>query len=460
MHFFPPSSQFFCTGRHFFRLSLIGLGVAAIGCSSAAGGGGGGVGASGITVQTGGVEGAVCSPSSANEGCRGTARMVCNADAVKPTTGKWAKIADCLAAEICVESKDPAASNKKLSECKLAPVATADAAGGDATSGIDATIGEDAAATGDSGSNGGTDAAADNGEHGDVFTPPDDTFVGEDAKITDTFVPPDAGKDTLVSDVAKDSGSDVNKSDGVVIEVKIDTSGDGGGTGHFCDNNCGNPGPNSACYCDAQCIQYGDCCDATGTKKSGIICAGSTCKTCNGSSGKTFCGNSVCEVGETNASCAKDCPVAAVCGNGKCEGGESSVNCAKDCPVAACGNGKCEVGETNANCAKDCPPSQCGNGVCDPGETNATCAMDCDANPACTVFADVQPILTAKCGQCHGTTYGSTKCSSVAPFATKIGGMINGSMPPKGQPQLTVVEKAKVQLWIEQGAPCDASACP
>lgn len=452
MHFSPSNSPFF-------RTNVIGMAIVAAGCGSAVGGGGGGGGAS-APVQSGGVEGAACVPASANEGCKGTARMMCQADAVKPTTGKWAKIADCLATETCVESKDPAAASKKLTECKPAPVATADVgSGGDAVGG-DAATGADAVAGADSASGDDASAVPDASEAADVFTPPEDAFVGEDTKITDTFVAADVGKegdvgkDGFVSDTGKDTGSDANKTDGVAIDVKID----GGGTGHFCDNNCGNPG--NTCYCDAQCIQYGDCCDATGTKKSGIICAGSTCKTCNGSSGKTFCGNSVCEVGETNLSCVKDCPVAAVCGNGKCEGGESAANCAKDCPVAACGNGKCEVGETNANCAKDCPPAQCGNGVCDPGESNLTCAMDCDANPACTVFADVQPILTAKCGQCHGPTYGSDKCSNVAPFATKIAGMINGSMPPKGQPQLTVVEKAKVQLWIQQGAPCDASECP
>ncbi|MSQ84280.1 MAG: hypothetical protein EXR77_15585 [Myxococcales bacterium] len=50
------------------------------------------------------------------------------------------------------------------------------------------------------------------------------------------------------------------------------------GTGHVCDTMCGK-GANG-CYCDAVCLQQGDCCSADGTGKA-PSCAGSTCTECN-----------------------------------------------------------------------------------------------------------------------------------------------------------------------------------
>ncbi len=49
-------------------------------------------------------------------------------------------------------------------------------------------------------------------------------------------------------------------------------------TGHPCDASCGGQAP-SGCYCDAECMKAGDCCDATG-QPAGNSCTGSTCGTC------------------------------------------------------------------------------------------------------------------------------------------------------------------------------------
>lgn len=54
----------------------------------------------------------------------------------------------------------------------------------------------------------------------------------------------------------------------------------GGGGGHFCDANCGSGNAAQTCFCDADCKQYGDCCDITGTAKAGNSCVGSTCGLC------------------------------------------------------------------------------------------------------------------------------------------------------------------------------------
>lgn len=44
-----------------------------------------------------------------------------------------------------------------------------------------------------------------------------------------------------------------------------------------------------------------------------------------------ICGNDVCETGETQQTCAKDCTPKSVCGNNVCESGETEQNCAQDC---------------------------------------------------------------------------------------------------------------------------------
>lgn len=60
--------------------------------------------------------------------------------------------------------------------------------------------------------------------------------------------------------------------------VQAAACGGGGGTGHFCDTNCGKKG--TGCYCDATCKTQGDCCNAAGTGVAGKSCAGSTCADC------------------------------------------------------------------------------------------------------------------------------------------------------------------------------------
>jgi len=75
------------------------------------------------------------------------------------------------------------------------------------------------------------------------------------------------------------------------------------------------------------------------------------------------CGDQRCqaEIGETCATCSKDCYCAPVCGDGICGSGECTT-CRSDC--------------TNAN--PPCP-AVCGNGVCETaaGETCSTCSLDC-----------------------------------------------------------------------------------
>lgn len=68
----------------------------------------------------------------------------------------------------------------------------------------------------------------------------------------------------------------------------------------------------------------------------------------------------------------------------------SLMACATDnTPNPVCGDGVCDVDESPASCPQDCPTSgpYCGDGVCDNGETHTTCAADCPAT-ACTTSPD------------------------------------------------------------------------
>lgn len=68
------------------------------------------------------------------------------------------------------------------------------------------------------------------------------------------------------------------------------------------------------------------------------------------------CGDDVCNGGESNASCPRDCPAGQVCGDGACNGNETTASCETDCPASqVCGDGTCSGNETNSTCPTDCP---------------------------------------------------------------------------------------------------------
>ncbi len=44
-----------------------------------------------------------------------------------------------------------------------------------------------------------------------------------------------------------------------------------------------------------------------------------------------YCGNDVCDKGETAITCQQDCGLAVVCGNDVCDKGETAITCQQDC---------------------------------------------------------------------------------------------------------------------------------
>ena len=56
----------------------------------------------------------------------------------------------------------------------------------------------------------------------------------------------------------------------------------------------------------------------------------------------------------------------------------------------SCGDGVCSVGESTASCASDCPINgpRCGDGVCNGQESSTSCSMDCHTTNVCTTSPD------------------------------------------------------------------------
>ncbi len=188
-------------------------------------------------------------------------------------------------------------------------------------------------------------------------------------------------------------------------------------TSNICDANCAaTSAVGQGCYCDNQCAQYGDCCDAAGSAPDpnapNTTCAGSTCTACNG--------------GTTTG------------------------------PV--CGNGKCETGETTAKCPQDCPATtpSCGDGTCNGTETTATCPGDCPAK-TCTTYTDVQAIFQNNCNGCHGHKFGNG-CSSASSYASINAYVQSGSMPQGSS--LSSADKAKIAAWAAAKNACTTATCP
>ncbi|MDR0606931.1 MAG: hypothetical protein LBG52_00940 [Candidatus Peribacteria bacterium] len=80
-----------------------------------------------------------------------------------------------------------------------------------------------------------------------------------------------------------------------------------------------------------------------------------------------MCGNSTCELGESNTNCPSDCPsIKETCGNGKIEPGEICSTCPRDTQP-------CEP--VDPRCDGNCGPNDCEN-----------CLSDCDTTNVCLAY--------------------------------------------------------------------------
>ena len=73
------------------------------------------------------------------------------------------------------------------------------------------------------------------------------------------------------------------------------------------------------------------------------------------------------------------------CGDGVCNVDETCASCASDCGACpdSCGDGVCTADETCTSCSADCGlcPDLCGDDSCDASEHCSTCEADCGACP-------------------------------------------------------------------------------
>lgn len=114
------------------------------------------------------------------------------------------------------------------------------------------------------------------------------------------------------------------------------------------------------------------------------------------------------------------------CGDGFCGevDGENVDNCADDCFIGpgptpppdepTCGDSRCEVGESNRNCPADCSlsnPVTCGDAICEGTETGSNCSADCTYADFCTSANDCPTWSVCRVGRCVWDP-GATTCLS------------------------------------------------
>jgi hypothetical protein len=157
---------------------------------------------------------------------------------------------------------------------------------------------------------------------------------------------------------------------------------------------CGQSGGN--CWCDANCLNYGDCC-------------GNACQQCGQCA--PVCGDGKCNGAEDSCSCPGDCPddpnscSACQCGQsgGSCfcdaacfTYGDCCGNACQQCGACGpvCGDGQCNGGEDSCSCPGDCPddPNSCS--ACQCGQSGGSCF--CDA--ACATYGDCCGNACSACG--------------------------------------------------------------
>ncbi len=156
--------------------------------------------------------------------------------------------------------------------------------------------------------------------------------------------------------------------------------------------------PIGSLYCDAdgdvvQNWQFKDCDTAIMTMDSCFdrgcsngVCVDLICET--GPIGSKFCKeNSVYQrygLGKVVSICKYEDRLIQQCAmSQKCDGGQC-IN------TEYCGNGICDAGETHNTCPSDCPPDwKCGDKVCNSDETQSNCCWDCGCPEGYTCINNV-----------------------------------------------------------------------
>ncbi|MBS3079106.1 hypothetical protein J4218_03220 [Candidatus Pacearchaeota archaeon] len=209
--------------------------------------------------------------------------------------------------------------------------------------------------------------------------------------------------------------------DNIIKIIKIPFLKSSGLTGNaiyaWCDpsssgQECGSYGFCASCQPTTQtCVTELGCACGAGYFPcvDGMICQNGICER------PPYCGDFICNNGETCSSCKDDCGFCTdFCGDLKCNNQETCQSCPGDCGGCGsqyfCGDSKCTSGESCSSCPKDCGtcPTTCGNTLCDSniGETCKNCPGDCGqccGNKKCdSNFEETCGSCPGDCGKCCG----------------------------------------------------------
>jgi hypothetical protein len=180
------------------------------------------------------------------------------------------------------------------------------------------------------------------------------------------------------------AGSSTDASPGRILKVTLDwtcsAGGQTGGGSGSCGNSiCDQGESNQTCAPDCQ----PGCGDAVCSANESTASCPNDCLAGGGAGGEgngTYCGNNICDIDESQGVCPTDCTNG--CGDKVCAAPENATNCPADCQnYAPCGNGVCDNNESISVCPQDCGSStggpNCGNAICDATESPQTCPYDC-----------------------------------------------------------------------------------
>ncbi|GMV41147.1 MAG: hypothetical protein AMXMBFR64_28630 [Myxococcales bacterium] len=179
----------------------------------------------------------------------------------------------------------------------------------------------------------------------------------------------------------------------------------GGGGGEGCEGKCGSDQPTAAgCYCDDSCVQYGDCCSDYATLCGGepTGCGGVTYEGCCAENGTKLqycendkltvlnCAENGCGWDGTNGfyDCGKE---------GEDPSGENPRVCTECVP--SCGDAKCGDDGCGGSCGSCGPNEYCDAGACKAGQDprGKSCAGNCGGQAPSGCFCDAECLGRGDC---------------------------------------------------------------
>lgn len=171
-----------------------------------------------------------------------------------------------------------------------------------------------------------------------------------------------------------------------------------------------------------------------------------------GSSG-TVCGDFVCGIDETCASCPEDCTCGSACGDGTCQDDEGCDTCEADCGACpTCGDGSCDLAEDCASCFEDCGICPCMPDSFEPNQSspNATTVqhgVDYCQLSICSGDVDWLELTTTGSFTAKITFFQAQGDLELEIYSGITGNYVTGSYSADDNEQVTVTGVAAGTYW-------------